>query len=304
MTDLCLRSHNPDMKSMTGYGSAKVELKNFQIELNIKSVNGRFLELRFHMPKEYVAIESELRRILPEFFARGTIDIFCNRKVKNSSEVSGVEINFALADKIHKELQALNKRLKLKGDLHLNQIISSAPVLKVKDDVELSKAERSEVVALLKKSAKLCLDERVREGQSLKKEFLSLLTKLSGEVDAIKGLKEIHNLEVSQRLKEKIKSKGLVENIDDIKFQQELFFWTEKTDIAEEIQRLEEHIRNYKNLLLSKNSNGKKIDFYTQELLREINTVGSKSQSSKITQHVVEAKSLIEKLKEQAQNIE
>lgn len=292
------------MKSMTGYGSAKVELKNFQIELNIKSVNGRFLELRFHMPKEYVAIESELRRILPEFFARGTIDIFCNRKVKNSSEVSGVEINFALADKIHKELQALNKRLKLKGDLHLNQIISSAPVLKVKDDVELSKAERSEVVALLKKSAKLCLDERVREGQSLKKEFLSLLTKLSGEVDAIKGLKEIHNLEVSQRLKEKIKSKGLVENIDDIKFQQELFFWTEKTDIAEEIQRLEEHIRNYKNLLLSKNSNGKKIDFYTQELLREINTVGSKSQSSKITQHVVEAKSLIEKLKEQAQNIE
>tara|TARA_B110001454_G_C12723278_1_gene436209 strand:- start:7530 stop:8408 length:879 start_codon:yes stop_codon:yes gene_type:complete len=292
------------MKSMTGYGSAKKELKNFQIELNIKSVNGRFLELRFHMPKEYVAIESEFRRILPEFFARGTIDIFCNRKIKTSNEISGVEINFALADKIHKELQSLNKRLKLKSEVHLNQIISSAPVLKVKEEVELSKSERSEVISLLKESAKLCLAERVREGQSLKKEFLSLLSKLSEEVDSVKNLKEIHNLEVSQRLKDKIKSKGLVENIDDTKFQQELFFWTEKTDIAEEIQRLEEHIRNYKNLLLSKNSNGKKIDFYTQELLREINTIGSKSQSSKITQHVVEAKSLIEKLKEQAQNIE
>jgi uncharacterized protein (TIGR00255 family) len=292
------------MKSMTGYGSAKTELKNFQIELNIKSVNGRFLELRFHMPKEYVSIESELRRILPEFFARGTIDIFCNRKVKTSNEISEVEINFGLADKIHKELQTLNKRLKLKSEIHLHQIISSAPILKVKEEAELSKNERADVISLLKASAKLCLAERLREGQSLKKEFLSLLAKLSDEVENIKNLKEIHNHEMSHRLKDKIKSKGLVENIDDSKFQQELFFWTEKADIAEEIQRLEEHIRNYKNLLLSKNSNGKKIDFYTQELLREINTIGSKSQSSKITQHVVEAKSVIEKLKEQAQNIE
>lgn len=292
------------MKSMTGYGSAKRELKNFQVELNIKSVNGRFLELRFHIPKEYVAIETELRKILPEYFARGTVDIFCSRKVKSQNEVTEVEINFALADKIHKELTALNKRLKLKNDIHLNQIISSAPIMRVKEEAELSKAERAEVIHLLKESAKKCLAERLREGQALKKEFLNLLGQLAKQVDEIKKLKEIHNVEVSQRLKEKIKSKGLVENMDESKFQQELFFWTEKTDIAEEIQRLEEHIRNYKNLLLSKNSNGKKIDFYTQELLREINTIGSKSQSSKITQHVVEAKSLIEKLKEQAQNIE
>lgn len=292
------------MKSMTGYGSAKREMKNFQVELNIKSVNGRFLELRFHIPKEYVAIETELRKILPEYFARGTVDIFCSRKVKSQNEISSVEINFALADKIHKELTTLNKRLKLKNDIHLNQIISSAPIMRVKEEAELSKAERAEVITLLKESAKKCLAERLREGASLKKEFMSLLGQLTKQVDEIKKLKEIHTLEVSQRLKDKIKSKGLVENMDESKFQQELFFWTEKTDIAEEIQRLEEHIRNYKNLLLSKNSNGKKIDFYTQELLREINTIGSKSQSSKITQHVVEAKSLIEKLKEQAQNIE
>jgi uncharacterized protein (TIGR00255 family) len=292
------------MKSMTGYGSAKRELKNYQIELNIKSVNGRFLELRFHMPKEYVAIETELRRILPEYFARGTVDIFCSRKIQVHNDAAAVEINFPLAEKIHKELSNLNKRLKLKSEIHLNQIISSAPVLKVREDLELSKAERAEVIGLLKESAKKCVVERVREGQSLKKEFLSLLSQLSQQVTEIKNLKELHNSEVSNRLKEKIKNKGLMEQMDESKFQQELFFWTEKTDIAEEIQRLEEHIRNYKNLLLSKNSNGKKIDFYTQELLREINTIGSKSQSSRITQHVVEAKSLIEKLKEQAQNIE
>ncbi len=288
---------------MTGYGSAKRELKNFQIELNIKSVNGRFLEMRFHMPKEYVSIETDMRRLLPEFFARGTIDIFCSRKVSLQND-SAVEINFPLADKIHKELTSLNRRLKLKNEVHLDQIISSAPVLKIREESELTKAERGEVIALLKESAKKCLAERSREGESLRKEFLSLLGQLTKQVSAIKELKEIHNVDVSQRLKENIKSKGLMEQIDDAKFQQELFFWTDKTDIAEEIQRLEEHIRNYKNLLLSKNSNGKKIDFYTQELLREINTIGSKSQNSKITQHVVEAKSLIEKLKEQAQNIE
>lgn len=292
------------MKSMTGYGSAKRELKNFQIELNIKSVNGRFLEMRFHMPKEYVSIETEMRRILPEFFARGTIDIFCSRKITASSESSAIEINFSLADKIYKELAGLAKRLKLKNEINLNQIMSVAPILKIKEDSDLTKAERAEVINLVKESAKKCLAERIREGESLKKEFLSLLGQLAKQVSSIKELKEIHNTEVSQRLKEKIKNKGLLESIDDAKFQQELFFWTDKTDIAEEIQRLEEHIRNYKNLLLSKNSNGKKIDFYTQELLREINTIGSKSQNSRITHHVVEAKSLIEKLKEQAQNIE
>lgn len=289
---------------MTGYGSAKRDLKNFQLELNIKSVNGRFLELRFHMPKEYVAIESDLRRLLPEYFSRGTIDIFCSRKIKVQSEAVSIELNAGLAEKIYKELSNLNKRLGLKSEIHLDQIMATAPVVKVKDDTDLSKSEKLEVINLFKESAKRCLAERAREGQSLKKEFLSLLGQLAKQVSHIKGLKEIHNVEVSHRLKEKIKTKGLSDSIDDSKFQQELFFWTEKTDIAEEIQRLEEHIRNYRDLLLSKNSNGKKIDFYTQELLREINTIGSKSQSSKITQHVVEAKSLIEKLKEQAQNIE
>ncbi|MBL7543570.1 MAG: YicC family protein [Bdellovibrionaceae bacterium] len=292
------------MKSMTGYGSAKRELKNFQIEINIKSVNGRFLELRFHMPKEYVTIESDMRKVLSENFARGTVDVFCSRKVKNHSESTGVEINFNLAEKIHKELTALSKKLKLQSEIHLSQIITSAPILRVREDVEISKSERGELISLLSESVKKCLSERIREGQSLKKEFLNLLMQLSRQVDEIKKLKEMHNQDVSQRLKEKIRNKGLAGEIDDAKFQQELFFWTEKTDIAEEIQRLEEHLRNYRNLLLSKSSNGKKIDFYTQELLREINTIGSKSQSSKITQYVVESKSLIEKLKEQAQNIE
>lgn len=292
------------MKSMTGYGSSKKDLKNFQIELNIKAVNGRFLELRFHMPKEYVILESDLRRVVPDYFSRGTIDIFCSRRLKIQNELAEVEINFALADKIHKGLSNLDKRLKLKSEINIEQIISAAPILKIKEEIDVSKSERSEVILLFKKSAKHCLAERRREGGALRKEFLSLLSQLSSQVSSVKALKEMHSNEVSQRLKEKIKNKGLSEAIDDSKFQQELFFWTEKTDIAEEIQRLEEHLRNYRNLLLSKNSHGKKIDFYTQELLREINTIGSKSQSSRITQHVVEAKSLIEKLKEQAQNVE
>ncbi|MCB0371178.1 MAG: DUF1732 domain-containing protein, partial [Bdellovibrionales bacterium] len=108
---------------------------------------------------------------------------------------------------------------------------------------------------------------------------------------------------VVEKWKEKVRSKAK-DLAEDPKMQQEIFFIAEKADISEEIQRLEEHLKNYKDLLLSKKSEGKKIDFYTQELLREINTIGSKSQSSKITQHVVEAKGLIEKLREQAQNIE
>ena len=288
---------------MTGFSSQKIETKDVRIEFNLKSVNGRFLESRFHLPKEYVFLEPELRKILNFTFQRGTVDVFCHRKVKKNLSEAKIQGDVDLASKISIEISKLQKQLKLSPHVSIKDILSIAPVIQVHEETEISKNESQMVLKIFKEGVEKCHLERVREGHSIKKELLQLLNLLVLEVASVKKQRAINVVEVVQKWKDKLKSKA-VELVEDQKVQQEIFFLAEKADIAEEIQRLEEHLKNYKNLLLSKKSEGKKIDFYTQELLREINTIGSKSQSAKITQHVVEAKGLIEKLKEQAQNIE
>lgn len=291
------------MISMTGFSSQKIETKDVRIEFNLKSVNGRFLESRFHLPKEYVFLEPELRKILNFTFQRGTVDVFCHRKVKKNMSEAKIQGDVDLAGKISTEISKLQKQLKLSPHVSIKDILSIAPVIQVHEETDISKTESQMVLKIFKEGVEKCHLERVREGHSIKKELLQLLNLLVLEVASVKKQRAINVVEVVQKWKDKLKSKA-VELVEDQKVQQEIFFLAEKADIAEEIQRLEEHLKNYKNLLLSKKSEGKKIDFYTQELLREINTIGSKSQSAKITQHVVEAKGLIEKLKEQAQNIE
>lgn len=288
---------------MTGFSSQKIETKDVRIEFNLKSVNGRFLESRFHLPKEYIFLEPELRKILNFTFQRGTVDVFCHRKIKRNLSEAKIQGDVDLASKISIEISKLQKQLKLSPHVSIKDILSIAPVIQVHEETEISKNESQMVLKLFKDGVEKCHLERVREGHSIKKELLQLLNLLVLEVASVKKQRSINVVDVVQKWKDKLKSKA-VELVEDQKVQQEIFFLAEKADIAEEIQRLEEHLKNYKNLLLSKKSEGKKIDFYTQELLREINTIGSKSQSAKITQHVVEAKGLIEKLKEQAQNIE
>lgn len=292
------------MVSMTGYSTHKLENKDVRIEFNIKAVNGRFLETRFHIPKELVNLEPELRKIINAVVQRGTLDIFCHRKVKKISSSSRVEVDQELAQKISGEISKLQKQLKLNAQVSISDLLTIAPIVKIHDEQELSKNESQLVLKAFKECVEKCQAEREREGHSIKKELLNLINHLSIQVAAVKKQRAVNTVEYVEKWKEKIKAKGHTEMLDDQKMKQEIFFMAEKADIAEEIQRLEEHLKNYKNLLLSKKSEGKKIDFYTQELLREINTIGSKSQSAKITQHVVEAKGLIEKLREQAQNIE
>ena len=291
------------MISMTGFSTHSIETKSLRVEFNVKAVNGRFLESRFHLPKEFIVLEPELRKILNSVFQRGTVDIFIHRKNKSNSVSSKVVTDFQTADKIRNEISKLQKQLKLSSQVSLKDILTIAPIIKVQEELDVSKTEAQLVLKGFKDSVQKCQKERQREGNSIKKELLHFISKLGVEVSDIKKQRALNTVAVVEKWKEKVRSKAK-DLAEDPKMQQEIFFIAEKADISEEIQRLEEHLKNYKDLLLSKKSEGKKIDFYTQELLREINTIGSKSQSSKITQHVVEAKGLIEKLREQAQNIE
>lgn len=292
------------MKSMTGYGIGKSQTTLSQIEVSVRSVNGRFLETRFHLPREFVGLENDLKKVIAEHFERGTLDVFVSRKIKPTEASSNIVVNKELAKKYYQAYTALAKELKVKTQFHVETIARLPDVIKIEDGGELPAAEKKSLMSALDKACKACENERKREGQSLKNDLESVLTSLESEVEAITLVREEANQNLMQRFEQKIKAKLAGMEVDQARISQEVVIQLEKSDINEEITRLKEHLKNYRNLISESGSKGKKLDFYTQELLREVNTIGSKSSVSKLTQIVVQAKTLIERLREQVQNAE
>lgn len=292
------------MKSMTGYGNFRSENKDVTVEVSIRSVNGRFLEPRFHLPREFAALESELKKMLSDKIRRGTVDIYISRRLKGSVQAGRLQVNDSLAQEYYKAFQSLSKKLKISYQPHLEVIARMPEVIRTEDSVELLKGEDKLLKKVFAGALKKCDDERLREGKALRKDMEDLLSQLEKQVSVISHLREEANTQIQEKTEAKIRSrlKGL--EIDAQRLSQEVVIQLEKADINEELSRLAEHTKNYRHLVSGAHSEGKKLDFYTQELLREINTIGSKSQISKITQAVVEAKTLVERLREQVQNIE
>lgn len=291
------------MKSMTGFGQARVQGPNSLFEVNIKTVNGRFLEARFHVPRELVFLEPELKKALSEKFMRGTVDIFISRKLKGNGG-AGVFVNESLAREYLKAYQSLAKKLGIIFHPTVELLTRQADVVRVEDSLDVAQKEKKWVMQAFEKALIACEQERKREGSALTKELQKLLTQLEKQVVTVGNLREEANKALQEKFEQKISSRLKNSEIDQQRLLQEVVIQLEKTDINEELQRLEEHIKNYKKLLQSTVAEGKKMDFYTQELLREVNTIGSKSQVANITQAVVEAKAIIERLREQVQNIE
>lgn len=292
------------MKSMTGYGTARVQSKDVTVEVSIRTVNGRFLEPRFHMPREFVAQEGELKKILSQTLLRGTVDVFVSRRVKNLANKAQMSINDALAKKYLSAYKHLSKELGVPFQVHLEVLARLPDVIRVEETYELFPGEDKILKKAFTEACKNCDRERTREGQALRKDLQKLLVSLEKQVKVITELRGEANTQLQEKFEQKIRARIKGNEIDPARLSQEIVIQLEKADINEELSRLSEHIKNYRQLVSSQQAEGKKLDFYTQELLREVNTIGSKSQVAKITQAVVEAKTLIERLREQVQNVQ
>lgn len=289
---------------MTGFGVAKSQTKNSLLEVNLRAVNGRFFEPRIHLPREFIGTEAEIRKILEKYFSRGTLDIFIARKSKSEAGGARVQINLPLAKEYLAAYQGLSRGLKLRSQISLESIARQVDVLQISTDSEVTTADKQALLKCLEAACKACDSERKREGKSLRADLTKALDALEAEVQAIQSVREEANENLLHRFEQKIKSRLSGVEFDSARLSQEVVIQLEKSDINEEIQRLREHIKNYRHLLSATEPMGKKLEFYTQELLREVNTIGSKSSVSKLTQIVVEAKTLIERLREQVQNVE
>lgn len=301
---------------MTGFGQARARTVTGEVETVVRAVNGRFLEIRFHLPREMMAIEGEIKKILESYFSRGTIDVYLNRKAKGAKAGVGLHLNEALVKEYVGALRQVNKLLKTKSQWSADGLLRMPEVLAVQEaefDVEV---EKKGILAAVKSACEACQGERLREGKSLQKDLLKKHAELAEIIRQIWSVRDSANQELQARMSEKIRAKmaqaEIAHQLDPQRVAQEVTLLLEKSDISEEVTRLEEHLAQYGKMLGSGESSaakgagpqGKSLDFYTQELLREVNTIGSKSHLSKLTQLVVEAKTTIERLREQVQNVE
>lgn len=292
------------MKSMTGFGTNRAQSTDVTLEISVRSVNGRFLEPRFHLPREYMTFESELRKLLSDRLKRGTVDVFITRRVRSSGSKATLQVNRELARRYVQGYRALAKDLKLKEDLHLEVIARLPEVVKLEESSETDSKEKALVLKSFKAAVDACQAERQREGKALQRELEKMLSSLEKQVQGILALREDANRQLQEKFETRLAGRLKGGELDPQRLSQEIVLQLDKSDINEELQRLGEHIKNYRQILVSREAEGKKLDFYTQELLREVNTIGSKSQVARITQSVVEAKTIIERLREQVQNVE
>lgn len=292
------------MKSMTGYGHGKVQTNDSLVEVSVRSVNGRFLEPRFHLPREYIAFEGELKKCLQKNFSRGTVDIYVLRRVRWDQVESKVVVQNSLVKEYDKALRQIAKSLKSRYEPSAETMARMPDVLKIETQDHVSTNEKKALLKAMDAACASCRQERAREGQSLKHDMEKSLKALESIVGEIMKVREEVNKGLQAKVEQKLKSRIAGGELDPARLSQEVVFLLDKSDINEELVRLKEHIKNYRGLLGASGALGKKLDFYTQELLREVNTIGSKSSVSQLTQNVVEAKTLIERLREQVQNIE
>ncbi len=289
---------NPDvMKSMTGFGHSKST--KFPLDVTVKGVNGRFLDIRFRLPRECSHLEMELKKIVAATFRRGSIDVTVGRK--RISTKPDIQLNLEFAKELAKTFRKLAKSLKIKESVTLQQITGWPHVLEFDD--ELGETEIAELFDTARQAALLCDEERKREGAALQKELNSYIGNLLAILEKIEGFASEANERLGERVRDRIAKLKLSEQ-DEQRISTEIVFYADRSDISEEISRLKEHLRSFKKILGRSDAEGKKLDFYTQELLREMNTIGSKSYLAEVTELVVDGKTTIEKIREQVQNIE
>lgn len=290
------------MNSMTGYGSSVANNRQVEIEVHVKSVNGRFLEIRFHLPKEYAPLENEFRKTF-QGWSRGTVDVYVHRRPAAEAKSKSVRISEVQAQFWTKTLKGLAKKLNVDAQINLRDILQMPNVIEHQDRQNIFPGEMKMMEAQLKAAMQKCQGLRAREGAMLKKEMLGLIKHLEGLVDHMSQWRDEAMKNSHQRLKSRLAALE-TEQLDASRLALETAILIDKMDVREEVVRLTEHIKACRDLLQNGEAKGKKLDFYCQELLREVNTIGSKSQLASLTQVVVEAKSTIEKFREQVQNIE
>ncbi|RXG31213.1 MULTISPECIES: YicC/YloC family endoribonuclease [Leeuwenhoekiella] len=284
------------IKSMTGFGKSVTQLPTKKITIEIKSLNSKNQDLNARIPSFYREKELELRNLVAQRLERGKIDF--SLYVELNGEETSSSIN---ADVVKQYMKQLREVTPDAADIELLKIATRLPdALKTERD-EIDDEEYKSILAGVEEALNAIDTYRVDEGKALKKDFELRIKNIATNLDEVITLDPERMTGVRQRLTKAVSD--LKTEVDENRFEQELTYYLEKYDITEEKVRLSNHLKYFQKSLDSADSNGKKLAFISQEMGREINTIGSKSNYAPMQQVVVRMKDELEKIKEQLLNV-
>lgn len=294
------------LKSMTGFGRGVAENQRYTVEVEIKSVNHRFLDIQLRSPKQVNAYEQEIRKIIKERLPRGRVDVFVT--VKEVSDAGKeVAIHWDLVDQLVESLQKEGQARYGVVDLEPKAILEQ--IVTLPDFVEITEAKDDDeslgelLITAVTTAAEQNATNRAQEGQALAAVMVENREQIATALARLQSFVALYQGEFKERFEKKLQD-YLQETVDQERLLTELAIQLERGDIQEEIDRLAIHLQNFDRLLAKDEPVGRELDFLIQECNREINTIGSKSSAIEIKELVVLMKTTVEKIREQVQNVE
>ncbi len=286
--------------SMTGFGRIKSSYQDRTITIEIRSLNSKYTDFRLKLPQEYKEKEVDIRRILTENVDRGKIDF--SLEITSPEGNGQYNLNIGLFKKYHKVLSELSSELNLPSNDIMQSILRLPNVVNTEAD-ELNEGEWEAVHSAIRDCIQKFNDFRSREGQAMEADMKERIASIKLSLSEIPPFEAERVTRLRQRLYSNLEEYLGKENIDENRFEQEILFYLEKMDINEEKVRLDQHCNYFLDVLNQGNKQkGRKLSFISQEMGREINTLGAKAYSSDIQRVVVSMKEELEKIKEQVAN--
>ncbi|MCA0983495.1 YicC family protein [Halobacillus yeomjeoni] len=292
------------VNSMTGYGKGSAAVDDTELHVELRSVNHRFLDISSKMPRSLLFLEDQVKSKLRESLSRGRVDVYVTIEGHGLFDKK-VDVDWTVADQYFERLKEMKARYNLTGDLSIDMVSRLENVFSIQeieeDTNELQQAFQSAFAASLDQLVQM----RAQEGKRLLEDLQNRIK----TIETILAKLEERRPEVVQEYKDRIRARieeytqGVIQP-DDARILQEVGVLAEKGDVTEEITRLHSHTSQFSKTLSKQEPVGRRLDFIVQEMHREVNTIGSKSNDSEVTKWVVDLKSEIEKIKEQVQNVE
>ncbi len=290
------------IRSMTGYGKSEGVVCNRRTTIEARCVNGRYLEFSVKMPKEWSATEAQIRELAREHVVRGTLSLFI--RAEESAVDSGVSMNMKGAEQFVEALRRMKDELRLSGDVTLDHVVAYPDLFTQDETPHDAEVLWKELSALLIDTLKALNEMRNREGGALRTDLELRLVAIE------KGLVDVERMSTERipmerlRLRERVRQVVDQADIDEQRLQLEITLLAEKLDVSEECVRLRSHIKHFVEYMDADGNPGRKLNFLLQEMNREVNTIGSKSNDAEIARIVVGMKEELERMREQIQNVE
>ncbi len=288
---------------MTGFGRGEGETTLGKVFVESRSVNHRYCDINVKLPRRLAPFETRIKELVRSHVSRGRIDISVKVDAMGE-ERAQLSVDFHLAEQYYRALQSLKEKLRLKDKITLELLAGAKDLITAKEEPTDLEPYWQEIVPILKRSFQDMDEMKRSEGEALAKDLHQRLQRIAQQLEDIKGQYSSRLDAYRNRLAERLRSLlGGVE-VDSFRFQQEIAFLAERTDITEEIVRAESHLGQFVTLLEADEPVGRKMDFLLQEINREVNTVSSKANDAEISQRAIEIKGELEKIREQVQNLE